>query len=101
MTSRYYFDLTNGLDTLRDDDGVEAGSLDEAIRHTQSVLDEIRDDGNASAFEDGWHLVIRDESGATLKTLPVNGTSSIAARDLGQGRISNNDNKEIPEAMRS
>lgn len=101
MTSRFYFDLTNGLDTFRDDDGVEANDLDDATRQTQTVLDEIRDDGNASAFEEGWHLIIRDESGATLKALPVTEALSGTSRDSSRGKVSSNDNEDIPEAMQS
>ena len=101
MTSRFYFDLTNGLDTLRDDEGVEADDLDDATRQTQTVLDEISADGNASAVENGWHLIIRDESGATLKTLSVTEAPSGTARGPSHGRVSSNDNEEISEAMRS
>ena len=101
LTSRFYFDLTDGLDTLRDDEGVEANSLDDAIRQTQTVLDEIRDDGNASAFEDGWQLVIRDEHGNRLTSLPVTRRASVAPRDPGHGRVLSNDNEEITEAMQS
>ena len=101
MTSRFYFDLTNGLDSFRDDDGVDANDLDDATRQTQIVLDEMRDDGNASTLEDGWHLIIRDESGATLKTLPVTEAPSGTARESSRGRASSNDNEDIPEAMQS
>ena len=101
MISRFYFDLTNGTDTLRDDDGVEANDLDDAIRQTRTVLDEIRDDKTVSILDGGWQLLIRDESGATLMSLAVTETPPITPRDPSRSKAHSNDNKEVSEAMRS
>ena len=70
MSKRLYFDLTNGQDIIRDPEGVDASGLDEAIGEAQAVLDEMS--GNAAFTpEDSWQLMIRDEDGAILKTLPL------------------------------
>ncbi len=98
MISRFYFDLTNGIDTLRDDLGVEANGLDDAIRQTRTVLDEMRDDTNVSVLDDGWELLIRDESGVILMSLAVTEASAGTPRDR---RPHSNDNKQVSEAMRS
>lgn len=71
MTTRFYFDLTNGPDILRDHDGVEASSLDEAAGQVQAALEDLRGNEEAPAAGDGWQMVIRDESGTTLKTITL------------------------------
>ena len=71
MTTRFYFDLTNGPDTLRDDEGVEASSFDEAAGQAQAALEDMRSTEDAPIPGDGWQLIIRDESGTTLKSMPL------------------------------
>lgn len=66
MAQRFYFDLTDGTSTIRDAEGAQADSLDEAITDAQAVLDEAR---NTKIGE--WILIIRDAAGETLMTLPV------------------------------
>jgi len=71
VNQRLYFDLTNGQETIRDAEGVSANGLDEAIGEAQAVLDEMQS-STAYAPEDSWQLLIRDEDGTILKTLPLN-----------------------------
>lgn len=71
MTQRFYFDLTDGESVLRDDTGVLAPDLDEAIEAARAVLEEMRDSGDLSDGEDDWLLVIKDEARRALTTLPV------------------------------
>ena len=71
MSSRFYFDLTNGLETIRDHQGVEARDLDQAIEEARVVINEMRDSGELSEDEEGWILIIKDAEGDTLMTLPV------------------------------
>ena len=66
MSQRFHFDLTDGDEIIRDDEGVEASSHDEAIAEAQAALNEMRGTEEAVALEDGWRLVIRDESGVTV-----------------------------------
>ena len=71
MTTRFYFDLTNGPNTLRDDEGVEASSLDEATGQAQAAMDDMRSKDEAPTQGEGWQLIIRDESGVTLKAISL------------------------------
>ena len=71
MTQRFYFDLTNGPATIRDDEGVEASDLDEATEEAKAVLREMRDSADLSVRYESWNLVIRAEGGHPLKTLPL------------------------------
>ena len=70
MPQRYHFDLEDGNEVLRDQDGVEASSLDEAVTHALAVIAEMR--ANGEIVEPGvWRLVIRNGDGTDLKRLPV------------------------------
>lgn len=71
MAQRFYFDLKNGHDFIRDNEGVEAHDLDQATDEAQAVIDEMRDRDDFAASNGEWSLAIRDERGTTLKTLPV------------------------------
>lgn len=71
MASRFDFDLRNGSNTLQDDEGVEASSLDEAAEHAQAALEDMGGTGEAPATGDGWRLVISDESGMTLRSISL------------------------------
>lgn len=71
MTSRFYFDLTNGPDTLRDDEGVEASSFDEAAGQAQAALEDMRSSEEVPAPGERWQMIIRDENGMTLKLVPL------------------------------
>lgn len=71
VAQRYHFDLNNGHDLIRDDKGVEAHDLDQAIKEAQAVLEEMRRSKKLLASDKGWRLVIRDESGASLMMLPL------------------------------
>lgn len=69
--SRFYFDLMNGPNTVRDDRGVEASSLTEAAEQGRAAVKDVRDNGEAPALEDGWWLVIRDETEMTLRSISL------------------------------
>lgn len=71
MSQRLYFDLTDGLEVIRDEEGVEISVLDEAVVEVQSALTEMRHSGEADMRTDGWQLVIRDDSGVTLRSMPL------------------------------
>ena len=71
MPSRFYFDLTNGSDTLRDDEGVKASGLHEAAEHAQAAVEDMRGNGKGPAPGDGWWLIIRDESEMTPRSIPL------------------------------
>ncbi len=71
MTHRFYFDLENDDEIIRDDEGVEASNLEQAIIVADAVLKEMQGSKDAIAAKDGWTLIIRDKSGSSLKKLPV------------------------------
>lgn len=75
MSQRLYFDLTNGSELIRDTEGVEAAALDEAVVEVQSALNEMRHSGEADMPADGWRMVIRDDSGMTLRSMPLDDDS--------------------------
>ena len=69
--TRYYFDLANGDDLIRDDVGVDAGSPAEAFEEAQAALIDMQGNRKAREIGSGWQLVIRDESGMTLSTISL------------------------------
>lgn len=71
LPSRLYFDLSNGLSTNRDLEGVLAADLDEAIMEAQAIIGEMHVNGELSEDAEGWMLVIKDASGEALMTLPI------------------------------
>ena len=71
MSQRLYFDLTNGQDFIQDTEGVEAEFLGEALEEAQSALTEMRHSGAAGTPADGWQLIVRDENGMTLRSMPL------------------------------
>lgn len=75
MGQRLYFDLTNGQDLIRDTEGVEAELLGEALEDAHSALTEMRRSGEADTPSDGWQLIVRDESGMTLGSMPLDAGS--------------------------
>ncbi|GEP12473.1 DUF6894 family protein [Methylobacterium gnaphalii] len=70
MPARFHFDLEQGTEAIRDEDGVEVRSLSIAIEQAQLSIDELRETGEL-ADGDGWTLVIRDERGTALHRLSI------------------------------
>ena len=71
MERRYYFDLMKGSTTIRDDEGVVACDIFEAIEEAAIVVEETHVSREMSEFAEGWNLIIRDEEGVELKKLPI------------------------------
>lgn len=76
MSQRFHFDLTNGEKLIRDDEGVDASGPDEAIEEAQAALEYMRGNEEVLAPGDGWQLIIRDESGLTLKAIALDDGAS-------------------------
>ena len=70
--TRYYFDLANGYDLIRDDEGVDTSSPAEAFEEARAALSDLRGSGEAPEPGSGWKLIIRDEIGMTLSTISLN-----------------------------
>lgn len=71
MFQRFFFDLTNGPSSIRDEAGIWAADLDTAVKEARIVIEEMRDNEELTEAEEGWLLVIRDAEGEAVMTLPV------------------------------
>ena len=71
MTERFYFDIENGLETIRDEEGVEVSGLKEAIDEARSVISEIYDELESSLAENKWVLVVRNANRMIVGRLPI------------------------------
>ncbi|MHB2211314.1 DUF6894 family protein [Methylobacterium sp. CM6257] len=71
MPIRFYFDIENGKETIRDEQGVEAESLAEALDEARSVIEEMASDLAASELSGAWTLVVRDATGTLVGRLPI------------------------------
>ena len=69
---RYYFHLTNGEATIRDDEGTEVPSMQSALISAMEMIEELRAEDPSAADEWlGWRLEITDLSGRTVHTMPL------------------------------
>ena len=71
MIQRYFYDLTNGDDHVRDTEGVVASGPDEAIEEARAAVADMRSNEEAPVPAEGWQLLIRDASGATVKAISL------------------------------
>lgn len=71
LPQRFRFDLESSHIAIRDEAGVEAESLDQAIEQAEAGIEEMRASGEMPPSSETWELVIRDEDGVELKRLPV------------------------------
>jgi hypothetical protein len=72
MPMRWYFNLTDGIDIIRDNEGVEVSCPDEALLHACRAVEELRNEDSSSSSEwQGWWLEIVDGSGVSVKSLPL------------------------------
>ncbi len=76
MPARYYFNLTNGLALIRDEEGVEVSDIRVAMIYAMQVVEELRaeDPSNSDAWQ-GWRLEIVDASGQKVQSIPLNAPS--------------------------
>lgn len=71
MPERFYFDIENGAEAIRDEDGVEAVSLDAALEEARSVIREMAAELASADPDEAWILIVRDASGSVVGRLPV------------------------------
>ena len=71
MSQRFHFDLTNGLELMQDAEGVDASGPDEAIEEARAALEDMLSLEGTAALGDGWRLIIRDESGMTVRAISL------------------------------
>jgi len=72
MPSRYYFNLTDGDEVIRDEDGIEAPDVRTALIHAFEAIAELRQE-DTSLLSDlqGWRLDIMDGSGHLIHSLAL------------------------------
>lgn len=77
VPTRYYFNLTNGDVMIRDEDGIEACSLQAAIISAMEAVEELRaqDPSNSDEWQ-GWRLEIVNASGQAVQTIPLDALSA-------------------------
>ena len=71
MAPRFYLDLIDGSEFVRDQGGMEARDLDHATDHAQSVLQEIRKAGRLTGSQGPWAIVIRDRNGRSVRRIAL------------------------------
>lgn len=71
MPERFYFDIENGAEAIRDEDGVEAASPDAALEEARSVIREMAAELAGADPDAAWTLIVRDASGFVVGRLPV------------------------------
>lgn len=80
MTKRFYFDVEDGQETIRDEEGVGANDLDQALADARSVIREMADELATKGLSGAAVLVIRDETGAAVARLPIGQSGRVAPR---------------------
>jgi hypothetical protein len=76
MPFRYYFNLANGDEVIRDEDGIEAPDVRTALIHAFEAIAELRqEDGPASSELQGWRLDILDGAGHLIQSFPLDSTA--------------------------
>jgi hypothetical protein len=73
VPSRFYFDIENGEETIRDAQGVEAADVAEALAEARSVIDEMAGELEVAGPAGAWTLVVRDATGAEVGRVPIKG----------------------------
>jgi hypothetical protein len=72
VRSRYYFNLTDGETMIRDEEGIEAASIQGAVISAMEAVEELRAQDPSSSDEwQGWWLEVVDASGRAVQAIPL------------------------------
>jgi len=76
VAARYYFNLTNGEVMIRDEEGIEASSIQSAVVSGMEAVEELRaqDPLNSDEWQ-GWRLEIVDAEGRAVHAIPLDALS--------------------------
>ncbi|MET0527673.1 MAG: hypothetical protein ABW003_04890 [Microvirga sp.] len=75
--ARYYFNLTDGDDMIRDEEGIEASGIQAAMVSAIEAVEELRAQAPTSSDEwRGWRLEIVDVSGRAVQVIPLDALSA-------------------------
>ena len=74
--ARYYFNLTDGDEVIRDEDGIEVPVVRVTLIHAFEAIEELRREASSPLDEwQGWRLDILDSSGNLIQSLPLDGAA--------------------------
>jgi hypothetical protein len=77
VRARYYFNLTDGETMIRDEEGIEASSIQAAAVSALEAAEELRAQDPANSDEwQGWRLEIVDVFGRAVQTIPLDARSA-------------------------
>jgi len=72
MPSRFYFNLTDGVEEIRDDEGILVSDIQAALTYAMEVVQELRAEDPFSAAEwTGWRLEIADDTGRVVERVSL------------------------------
>ena len=76
MLSRYYFNLTDGTNTIPDEDGVDLPDHRAALIRAFEAIEELRKEDTSTSsywhvYWQGWRLDIMDSSGQLVQSIPL------------------------------
>ncbi|MGH1588727.1 DUF6894 family protein [Methylobacterium phyllosphaerae] len=71
MSKRFFFDVENGQETIWDEEGVRADTLEQALLDARSVIREMAGDLADVVLSGELMLVVRDEAGSLVAYLPI------------------------------
>ena len=71
MVQRFYSDLVSEAETIRDDEGVEADSIEQATQEARRTIAEMRDANELPTNAAAWRLQIRDSRGGVLGNISL------------------------------
>ncbi|MGH1569408.1 DUF6894 family protein [Methylobacterium sp. P31] len=90
MPRRFYFDLENGQETIRDDVGVLADDMEHALTEAQAAISETIDEGLANDPGVTWVLVVRDAKGWVVARLSVEKSDPRSSRSKQSSGVRKN-----------
>lgn len=71
MSRRFYFDVDNRQQIVRDDDGVEAEDFEQALADARSVISEVTAELDVTNLSGPCSIIVRDETGSTVAHVPL------------------------------
>ena len=76
VSARYFFNLTNGDAMIRDEEGIEASSIQSAVVSGMEAVEELRaqDPSNSDEWQ-GWRLEIVDAEGRAVHAISLDALS--------------------------
>jgi hypothetical protein len=71
MPTRFYFNLTDGEEVIRDEESILVSDVQAALEPAMEVIREIRAEDLLAAECQGWRLEIVDEAGRVIESLSL------------------------------